>query len=26
VGPFKVVGKAYCRDKAILLSHLGKWS
>jgi hypothetical protein len=24
VGPFKVVGKAYCRDKAILLSHLGK--
>jgi hypothetical protein len=26
VGPFKVVGKAYCHDKTILLSHLCKWS
>ncbi len=26
VGPFKVVGKANCHDKATLLSHLGKWS
>lgn len=24
VGPFKVVGKAYCHDKTILLSHLCK--
>lgn len=24
VGPFKVVRKAYCHDKTILLSYLGK--